>query len=433
MSACILVAGCGARRSERSFWGPAQRGQPNRFMLITIVNQFYPPGLAATAPLVQSLAEHLADVGHEVTVITSRGDYLAGDSGHTGKTGNGVRIFRLWSPGFGKSSLAGRLIDYACFYLLALFRSFLLPPQDVFISLTTPPYIALASLTHRFKSRRTRFVLWNMDCYPETPESVGMLRPGGLISRGLRQINRFIFSRMDAIICLDTAMADLLQANYGRGRPLPTVVIPNWEPLALFPREQFEARQQAPPARLTILYHGNAGVGHEFDTVEQCARLLRDAPVTFRFVGGGKWWDWLRARQGRDDLPHWEVQPYVPKSERPALLAHANVALITLRPTSRGVMSPSKLHSNLAAGLPILYVGPPDTNVDECVRRFHCGTSVRNGDAAGAAEFIYGILASPSRLAAMSANARAAFEAAYNDARAFPLFDAVLERLTPDG
>lgn len=403
------------------------------FMRITIVTQFYGADIAATAPLVQSLAEHLAFVGHEVLIVTSRGGYLGGDSGVAGVSTKGVRIFRLRSPGFGKSSLAGRLIDYASFCLLAAFRLLRLPPQDVIVSLTTPPYIALMSLVHRWKSRRTRFVLWNMDCYPEAPESVGMLRPGGAISRCLRRINKFILSRMNAVVCLDAAMADLLQSNYGRQRPLPTVVIPNWEPLALFPREQFESRRQRDrSARLMVLYQGNAGVGHEFDTVEECGRLLQNAPVTFRFVGGGKWWGCLAAMQGRADLPRWEVRPYVPKQETPALLAEADVALITLRPTSRGVMSPSKLHSNLAAGLPILYIGPRDTNVDECVRRFDCGISVRNGDAAGAADFIARSVASPERLAAMSKNARAAFEECYNDSKTLPRFQAVLEGLMKD-
>ena len=32
-------------------------------------------------------------------------------------------------------------------------------------------------------------------------------------------------------------------------------------------------------------------------------------------------------------------------------------------------MSPSKLHANLAAGLPVLYVGPEGSNVDEAIKR----------------------------------------------------------------
>lgn len=399
-------------------------------MRITIVNQFYAPDISATATLVQSLAEHLASVGHDVVVLASRGGYLAGGSGSAVESTKGVRVFRLWSPGFGKANLAGRLIDYVSFYLLATFRMLRLPPQDAIVSLTTPPYIALTSLAHRWKSPRTRLVLWNMDCYPEAPESVGMLRPNGFISRCLRRANRFILRRMDAVICLDTAMADLLQAHYGVPQPLPLIIIPNWEPLALFPRAFFEARRQRDRHNdLTVLYQGNAGVGHEFDTAEQCGRLLRNAPVCFRFVGGGKWWEWLAARQGSPDLPFWEVRPYVPKEATPALLAEADVALITLRQTSRGVMSPSKLHSNLAAGLPILYIGPADTNVDECVRQFDCGVSIRNGDAAAAADFINDILASPARLAAMANNARGAFEACYNDSKTLPRLQALLESL----
>ena len=34
-----------------------------------------------------------------------------------------------------------------------------------------------------------------------------------------------------------------------------------------------------------------------------------------------------------------------------------------------GVMSPSKMHGNLAMGLPILFVGPKGCNVDEAVQQ----------------------------------------------------------------
>ena len=53
-----------------------------------------------------------------------------------------------------------------------------------------------------------------------------------------------------------------------------------------------------------------------------------------------------------------------------------------------GVMSPSKLHSNLAMGLPILYVGPEGGNVDEAIRRFGCGVSLRPGQTQEVADFI---------------------------------------------
>lgn len=399
-------------------------------MRVTILNQYYPPDVAATATLAASLAEHWAREGHEVSVVASRGGYVGRSSSSSATDSTAVRVHRLWTPQFGKSTLVGRLADYAAFYILATWTMLMLPAQDVVVSLTTPPYIVLAALAHRWRSWRARIVLWNMDCYPEAPESVGMLRCGGLASRLMRLLNLLILRRVDRIVCLDSAMAELLQRNYGETRPLPITVIPNWEAVTAFPAEDVAPRPRARHDRsLVVLYQGNAGVGHEFDTVLECARLMRDDPVTFRFSGGGKWWGWLAERQGSADLPGWEVLPYVPVSEWRSLLDQADVSLITLRESSRGVMSPSKLHSSLAAGLPVLYVGPPGTNVDTCVQEHGCGISVRNGDAAAAVAFLRHVIESPDALSELSRRARRAFEAAYSDERTLPQFDALLDDL----
>ena len=54
-------------------------------------------------------------------------------------------------------------------------------------------------------------------------------------------------------------------------------------------------------------------------------------------------------------------------------MAGADLALITLDDRGLGVMSPSKLHANLAAGLPVVYVGPEGSNVDEAIRALRRG------------------------------------------------------------
>ena len=80
-------------------------------------------------------------------------------------------------------------------------------------------------------------------------------------------------------------------------------------------------------------------------------------------------------------------------------------------------MSPSKLHANLAAGLPVLYVGPAGSNVDEAITPHDAGRSLREGDVDGRG-------ARPSASCAADPTAPApgpaAFEAAYCDAATLP-------------
>jgi UDP:flavonoid glycosyltransferase YjiC (YdhE family) len=86
-------------------------------------------------------------------------------------------------------------------------------------------------------------------------------------------------------------------------------------------------------------------------------------------------------------------------------------------------MSPSKLHANLAAGLPVVYVGPEGSNVDEAIQRHGVGRSLRHGDVEGLVRAVRELAADDG----VRARARRAFEEHYSDAAALPAFDAVLE------
>jgi hypothetical protein len=80
-------------------------------------------------------------------------------------------------------------------------------------------------------------------------------------------------------------------------------------------------------------------------------------------------------------------------------------------------------------GLPILYVGPETSNVDEAIRNHGCGVSLRHGDVAGMTTFIGGLMNDAAARAAMGRKARAAFDQAYCDVRTLPQFDALLSGL----
>lgn len=403
-------------------------------MRVALINQFYPPDVSPTAHLCASLAEHRAAMGDHVTVITSQSGYMRKFAHEPASVGVDVR--RLWSTSLGSGSRRRRLFDWATFYFSALFAAVRLPAQDVIISLTTPPYIALAAMLHRFFHRRTRIIiLWNMDCYPEAIERTGMVERGGFVSRIMRALNRAIFLRVDRLICLDRAMEALLQQYKPKDRDLPTTIIPNWERAALFenlnpPSMQWDAKTAAALRdRFVVLYLGNAGYGHEFATTIEAAALLRNEPVVFLFVGGGAMLRWIPQWTRQRGLSNILLRDYIPKEQTPSVMRDAGCALITLEEQMAGVMSPSKLHANLAMGLPILYVGPRETNVDDAITRFGCGISLRPGQAQEMADFIRQLMTDAQRRAELSRLSKAAFEQAYSDRQALPKFDEVLAKV----
>jgi len=395
---------------------------------LTLVNQFYAPDISPTAQLAASLAEHRADRGDEVTIVTGRSGYLEGLAPAGVRSGARMRVQRVWTPDLGKSSRARRLLGYATFSLGGAWRLARLPRQDVIVAMTTPPFAVVAALIHQLRYRDTRVVLWSMDCYPDAAERFGELTPGGLASRVLRAVNRWAFRRIEVVVGLDAAMVDLLASQYAAGPDRPRfVVIPNWERSALFPAGEAAAawsgyRNLPVGDRTIVLYLGNTGVGHRFDTVMAAAERLADDAV-FVFVGGGEQWAALQAAAAASGLSNIVFRSYVPKHETPAVMAGAHVALITLHDRSLGVMSPSKLHANLAAGLPVLYIGPAGSNVDEAITRFGAGCSLREGDVEGVVQAVDRLRSDEDA----HRRARAAFEAAYCDTATLPLFDQLLD------
>ena len=108
------------------------------------------------------------------------------------------------------------------------------------------------------------------------------------------------------------------------------------------------------------------------------------------------------------------------------MMAGADAALITLDERSLGVMSPSKLHANLAAGLPVLYVGPDRQQR----RRGHRPLRLRHEPAGGRRGRPRSGRAGGLRAGHGSRPApvpRRAFEEAYSDTATLPRFDAVLD------
>ena len=397
---------------------------------LTLLNQFYAPDISPTAQLAASLAEHRAERGDRVTVITGRAGYVEGLTPVAGvRSGPGLRIRRVWTPGRGKSSRGRRVLGYVTFLLAGSWQVLRLPRQDVIVAMTTPPFAVVPALLHQLLHRSTRVVLWSMDCYPDAAERFGELRSGGLVSRALRAVNRWVFRRVEVVVGLDGAMVEVLASQYAAGADRPRfVVIPNWERRSMFPSVDAAGGPWSGyddldvGDRTVVLYLGNTGVGHRFDTVLDAAERLGDEAI-FLFVGGGERWMALEAEVAARGLANVVFRAYVPKDDTPAVMAGADLALITLHERSLGVMSPSKLHANLAAGLPVIYVGPVGSNVDEAIVRFDAGRSLRAGDVAGVVQAVRDLRADRDA----SARARAAFESAYCDDATLPLFDDLLD------
>ncbi len=296
-------------------------------MHLVFLNQYYPPDAAPTGVMLESVVRHLADEGHEVTVLcapggyttaesktetpesrvqTERGIHSASSSLHSALHSPLIHIVRIPATQFGRSSAIHKLIDYASFYLIVAWKlATLRPYPDRVVALTTPPYLSvLARLISKFLG--ADHAHWVMDLYPDVMVAHGMLKDGGWKHRLLTGIARWGFGgkRCATVLTLGPDMVERVAKVICSGMPAaiasssasqslpvhhqlstinhqPSTIqwVPLWggdsakvvdEPLPLVSASLSQLSTTLRAQRgwlddeLIVMYSGNMGLGHRF-------------------------------------------------------------------------------------------------------------------------------------------------------------------------
>ena len=397
---------------------------------ITVLNQYYAPDEAATAQMAADLGEALTAAGHDVVAIASNRGYASRRKRYSRREViDGVEVQRVWSTALGRGSVLARLIDYGFFLLGAAAKLLLGRRPDVVIVLTTPPLIGLVAL-FASRLRDFRVVLWSMDVYPDVAVALGAIRSGSLLERTLGAASRFLVQRVNGTVALGDSMAMRLRQHGASGLE----VIHNWaDEASIMPRRSVDhpvRRELGWSDRFVVLYSGNLGLAHEFDTVLAAARRIShsDPRVVFAFIGSGPRAD--EVQRAAHDLSNVQFRQLVHRSELGQTLTAGDVHLVTLRPKMAGLVVPSKIYGILAAGRPTIYVGPPDGEVHEIITEGHCGTSVLNGDVTGLVEAITAYARDPEKTSREGENARELLERRFTKRQGTEAFRQTVDRLT---
>jgi glycosyltransferase involved in cell wall biosynthesis len=177
--------------------------------------------------------------------------------------------------------------------------------------------------------------------------------------------------------------------------------------------------------KFVVLYSGNMGRGHEFDTLLGAAAKLgaRD-DVVFVFIGDGA----KRPEIEAFSKTHSNVRllPYQRREDLPYSLGAGDLLAITLSDGLEGLIVPSKLYGALAAKKAVLFIGPQASDVARIVASHACGGTFRHGDVDGVAAFIARLADSRSDADAMGLRGRAAFDASYDRTRSTAKFGEII-------
>ncbi len=392
----------------------ATRPNPIRVLFL---NQAFWPDVAATAQHVDDLARHLVAQGDQVTVVASRSLYGASASTLPRRENHqGIQVFRVGLQFFGKRGIALRAIDFALFYIAALWQCFILPRHDVVVCLTTPPFIALVGVLLKW-FKGTRLVYWTMDLYPEVAGAAGVMKRGSLSWRLFQAVDRLCLRSSDRVVVLGACMAKSVIDKGARPERVATISV--WSGTEEFqgrPRaENHFEREWKTEDRLTILYVGNFGLGHDMEAIAGAIEQLKDDDrIRWLFIGAGKAKRILEARVAACGARNVTMGGYQPRELLPQLLEMGDAHIVSLLPGWEGLIVPCKFFSVLAAGKPVLWVGPRDSACVSILHEHECGFEVAAGDSAALVDAIQRLAADRSTARQMGDRGREVYRAKYS-------------------
>ncbi len=346
-------------------------------MRILLLNQFFWPDSAATSQLLTDLARELATRGHEVIAVCGSSVYASGES--SGEV-PAVEIRRAPAIPFGRGTLA-RVLSYGSFLGSACWAGLTSRKPDLVLSLTTPPLLPLVGALLR-ATRGSRYWIWEMDVYPDVAVALGYLPEGGIAQRVIGAVADLARRKSDGILVLGECMRNRLLRRGIDGALLH--IADNWadsreiEPVP-FPEGE----------RLRVLYSGNLGLAHDIDTVREAMLALRNEPtVHFDFAGGGSRRKALESWCAEQAIAGVEFRKYTSRESLGESLGRGHIGLVTQRPDCLGAVVPSKVYGLMAAGRPILFIGPKEAQPNRIIQQFRCGWQIDCGDSTGLADLL---------------------------------------------
>lgn len=373
-------------------------------MRILILNQFFWPDVAPTGEYLCDLTRHLSAQGHDITVICSGGSYAQTEENEEDPPT--VRIIRVPGMTYKRGRFA-RLLSYSTFFIGALWHGLRVPRPDSVLTLTTPPLLAVAGTILK-ALRGTRHFIWEMDVFPDAFVALGALAEGGLVLRILGWIQNGARRRSDGIIALGPCMRTRLLAG---GTPAHLVhVAENWaNGNAISPGPN---RHSGP---LNVFYSGNLGLAHDIDTIADAMRHFRnDARFLFTFAGGGVGRAHLEQVCAAENIPNVRFLPYANRERMNQHLAQADIGLVTELSACIGTVVPSKVYGLMAAGRPILFIGPKEATPGLLIQRFHCGWQIDPGDVRMLVTLLESLSVGRNETWVRGKRARMAFERHYD-------------------
>lgn len=339
-------------------------------MKILYVSQYFPPEMGAPAARAAELAQHWAEAGHDVSILTGFPNHPTGvvppewrsrlrRLAYREKTGR-VEVFRTWLWPLPNRKAHERMRNYASFCLSAGMRGLGIPSPDVIIA-TSPQLLVGLSGWWLSCAKRVPFVFEVRDLWPESLIAVGAGDGHSLLHKSLSAVANFLYQRSDHIVVVSPAFKEHL-TQYRNVPPEKISIVQNGVETKLFapstPDANHRLRQRiGAEGKFLVCYVGTMGWAHGLETLLVAAfQLQTQSPnVLFMLIGEGAEKERIKSiaqSRGLNNIRFFDQQP---RETIPAFISASDACLVLLKKTDVfKTVIPTKMLEFMSCARPVI-------------------------------------------------------------------------------
>jgi colanic acid biosynthesis glycosyl transferase WcaI len=377
---------------------------------VLLISMNYWPEESGIGPYSTGLAEHLAEAGHRVTVLTAMPHYpqwrVSVEYAPRALTEihNGVTVVRR-RPYVPKHQSAATRLAYELSFLTAATPYAARARPDVVLGVV--PGIADGVLSRLVAARaKAGYGVIFQDLMGYAAAQSGI--PGGrTAAAAARRAERWVVARAAVVAPVsDSFVPYLLGLGVTQER---MDWFPNWSHLQAATRNRSDVRQELgwQPTDWIVLHAGNLGLKQGLEQVVAAARIADSVNSRVRFVLMGDGSQRRAMERLADGVAAVSIRPFVDAAQLPDVLGAADVLLVSERPTVLDMSLPSKLTSYFAAGRPVVAAVHPDGATAREVTRAGAGLVSPAGEPRTLLELLVDLKRAPEEAEEMGRRGRA--------------------------
>jgi glycosyltransferase involved in cell wall biosynthesis len=357
-------------------------------MRVLLLSQYFFPEVGATQTRMYQFAQTLADLGHDVDVLTEfpnhpvgvipesyRGRWIEDDRSHAFRI---VRVRVFASP---RKTFATRLGFYGSYFLMAVFASMRLARRYDVVAATSPPLpVAMAGAVIS-STKRAAFVMDVRDLWPAAARALNELSNPTLYKLA-ESIERRLYRRA-ARITVTTRRFERYIVERDAGLRAKIQVVPNGTLEDVFTPARGDGgvrERLGLGTKFVAVYAGLHGIAQGLETVLAAAEALKGSGIEFVLVGEGPRKTALEASAAARRLDHVRFVPQVPLEESCYYLNAADAILVPLAADPVfDMFVPSKMFDAMACAVPVILSVSGEAR--EILEEAQAGVFVPPGDA----------------------------------------------------